>query len=471
MRDAPPLRTEPSSAPPDPGERTHRVREAFVELLGSACVLPAPKTAWKVGSVAPAALLTPPSEEQVAACLRVATERGWSLVPAGAGSWLSGGTPVRRADVVLSVGRMDQIVQYEPGDLTLTAGAGLSLGGLDRLVSREGQWLPMDPPGNDVGTLGGTLATASAGGLATAYGAPRDLVLGVRLVTGVGRGLRLGGRVVKNVAGFDLVKLAVGSWGTLGVITEATFRLFPRPQQDICLVCRAERLEALLPGATRVARGRVMPASVQLLERMGTDDAGAREALLIVRLVGLDERVAREASIVESALGPLTPSRVDARAPEGTALLEQLRRVDDQCDVSLRLVGPVAELPDLLTVARSAGRLRPGKDELAGTPHRIAVDALRGSVTVGISRIRVDPPWAEHWAERIRALRTNVEYRDGSLTAHGHEAVIAQAGAWGQVGGALRLMKGLEAQFDPGGILSPGRLFSEEADRAGVDGV
>jgi glycolate oxidase FAD binding subunit len=441
-------------------DRRSRVREAFQRLLGADAVQLG-YGRWKSGAQPPPTVLTPSSENQVSECLRIAAESGWSIVPAGVGSWLGAGNSVRSPDAILSVSRLDRIVQYEPADLTLTAGAGLSLGGVDGVASEQGQWLPLDPPGLEEGTLGATLVTASAGGLAMAYGAPRDLVLGLRVVTGDGRALRLGGRVVKNVAGFDLVKLLVGSWGTLGVITEATFRLFPRPQQELCLVSRCERLEDLLDGARRVAHARILPAALELLERPAAE--GHREALLVVRLVGLEERVAREAALLEAALAPLEVARVDGRSGEGAELVSAIRHVEEDADLTLRFVGPVAHLAELLTVARAAGRLRPGHDELTSAPYRVAVDGLRGSLRLVIPRVRVDPPWAERWAARTLELRANAEFRDGSLTiAKGPAAVVDGCGTWGKSGGTARLMAGLKAQFDPGGILSPGRLSFEE---------
>ena len=450
-------------------ERLVRVREGFARLLGADAVESSPNGHLVMGPLSGVPVLFPRSEEEVAACLRLATERGLGIVPAGAGSWLQGANSVGRTDAVLSVSRLDQIVQYEPADLTLTTGAGLALDGVDRLVSQERQWLPLDPPGVEQGTLGGTLATGSVGGLGLAYGAPRDLALGLRLVTGDGRVLRLGGRVVKNVAGFDLVKLAVGSWGTLGVITEVTFRLFPRPQRELCLVCRAGTIEELIPAARRVARSRIAPAAVEVLERPTQEARGsAREALLVVRVLGLDERVSNEAAtlasmIIEAAPGDTAVEQGDARSEDGAQLLRAIRHVDDDADLGLRLMGPVAQLADLVTVARAAGRLRPGRDELAGTAYRLSVDALRGSVTLAVPRVRIDPPWADMWAERILELRENVERRGGSLTlTSGPADVVNRAGTWGRPGRTARLLKGLKAQFDPGGVLSPGRLAFEE---------
>jgi glycolate oxidase FAD binding subunit len=394
----------------------------------------------------------------------MASERGWKIVPAGAGTWLRAGNPVRAADAVLSVCRLDRIVQYEPADLTLTAGAGLTLGALDRVVAKEGQWLPLDPPGDDEGTLGATLATGSSGGLSVAYGAARDLVLGVRLVTGDGRALRLGGRVVKNVAGFDMVKLAVGSWGTLGVITEASVRLFPRPQREIWLLARGRRLEDMVDAARRVASAQVMPAAVELLEcPASTAPDAPREALLVTRIVGTAERAEREADLLEARMEAPDVERVEGEWSVGAAVSCDIRAIEEDAELTLRLSLPPVELTDLVVLARAAGRLGPGRDDVQSTPHGLAVDVLRGTLRLAVSRVRLDPPWSERWTERLRELRATLERRGGSLTVTSGPAEVVQGvGAWGNAGGAARLMAGLKGQFDPRGILSPGRWILEE---------
>jgi glycolate oxidase FAD binding subunit len=124
------------------------------------------------------------------------------------------------------------VVSYVPGDLTLTVRAGTTLAEIERITEENDQWLPLDPFGTDDGTIGATIATASAGPLATSFGLPRDLLLGLEFVNGRGEIVRAGGKVVKNVAGFDLSRLLTGSWGTLGVITEVTVRLYARPKVD-----------------------------------------------------------------------------------------------------------------------------------------------------------------------------------------------------------------------------------------------
>ncbi|HTE45690.1 MAG TPA: FAD-binding protein [Gemmatimonadaceae bacterium] len=160
-----------------------------------------------------------------------AIQRGVGLRIIGAGTWLGAGRPVHASES-LTTSDDAGITEYVPGDLTLTARAGTSLGEIRDATTAHGQWLALDPFGSDEGTLGATVATGSAGPLRTFFGSPRDLLLGVEFVTGAGVVARGGGRVVKNVAGFDLSRLFAGSWGTLGVITEVTLRLHARPEAD-----------------------------------------------------------------------------------------------------------------------------------------------------------------------------------------------------------------------------------------------
>lgn len=147
------------------------------------------------------------------------------------GQWLDAGRP-GRISAKLAIDALSGVVEYTPGDLTLTARAATSLQEIARVTARERQWLALDPFGSLEGTIGATIATASAGPLAHAFGTPRDHVLGIEVVTGDAKVVRAGGRVVKNVAGFDLARLFTGSWGTLGVITEVTVRLRALPEVD-----------------------------------------------------------------------------------------------------------------------------------------------------------------------------------------------------------------------------------------------
>jgi FAD/FMN-containing dehydrogenase len=314
----------------------------------------------------------------------------------------------------------------------------------------------VDPPGTDDGTLGALLATGSSGGLALAYGAPRDLVLGLRMVTGDGRVLKLGGGVVKNVAGFDLVKLAVGSWGTLGVITEVSSRLYPRPQRQLWLVSSSARLEDLVDAARLAASAPFLPAGITLLEQPSA--SGPRAATLAVRLAGADVRVEREARVLEERLGHLRLERWEGASPAAAGLLEGIRLLEDGAELSLRLSLRASELSALVAAARSLGRVGHGREELAGGAVRLAVDVLGGSLRVAVPHVRPDPPWDEAWAERLRELRGTLERAGGSFTLlNGPPALAGRVQPWGSVSAAAaRIMGRLKAQFDPAGILPIG---------------
>jgi glycolate oxidase FAD binding subunit len=171
------------------------------------------------------------SVDAVRDAIRDASHARTTLRISGRGTWLDAGRPVQAAES-LSTRELAGITAYVPGDLTLTALAGTTLSEIRAATAANDQWLALDPYGTDDGTLGATVATGSAGPLVTSFGRARDLVLGIEFVTGMGVVARAGGRVVKNVAGFDITRLFTGSWGTLGVITELTVRLHARPETD-----------------------------------------------------------------------------------------------------------------------------------------------------------------------------------------------------------------------------------------------
>lgn len=177
----------------------------------------------------------PETSEALAELIREA--RG-GLRIRGAGTWLDAGHPVR-AEQTVSLGAFKGVRHYVPADLTISIGAATTLAELDAVTREQGQWCPLLPWGDDRGTVGATVATASAGPFASSLGRPRDQVLGLECVDGLGRIIRAGGRVVKNVAGFDLTRLMVGAWGTLGVLTELHLRLRARPPVDATWVLRA----------------------------------------------------------------------------------------------------------------------------------------------------------------------------------------------------------------------------------------
>jgi len=217
------------------------------------------------------------------------------------GSWLLAGRPCEGE--VLDVSALCGVIDYEPGDLTLTAYAGTTLQELDRITGAERQWLALDPHAAPEATIGATVATASDGPLASTFGRVRDLVLGLECLTGTGERVRAGGRVVKNVAGFDLVRLHTGAWGTLGVITEVTMRLRARPEIDRVFAICADDRTSLERRLAPLADLPIAPLTLELLNAPFAASLGLESRLcLLVRLGGNADRVAAQRRALD-ALG------------------------------------------------------------------------------------------------------------------------------------------------------------------------
>jgi glycolate oxidase FAD binding subunit len=233
------------------------------------------------------------------------------------------------ADTTLTLSSMRGVTQYEPGDFSLTARAGTTLGEIADVAGREGQWLTLQPHGTIDGTIGATIATASWGPLASAYGTPRDHLLGCEVVTGIGEIIRAGGRVVKNVAGFDLARLMTGAWGTLGVITEVTVRLRAQPEVDRTLaVALGDADFGACDGAVRWLRTTpYRPLAAELCSAATSERIGLeRRTLFLVRLGGNDPLVrAAERAVAELgttvAVDAAVWERLRASEPAGAAVV------------------------------------------------------------------------------------------------------------------------------------------------------
>jgi len=444
------------------------VREILAGVVGPDTLRPEGEAEqWRTGpgpGGLPAAVLLPASEEELAQVLGVAGEEGWPVMPAGSGRWLEGGGS---SDVilVLSTRRIREMDVYEPADLTFTAGAGLTLAELTAATAPNGQWLPLDPPGWAVGTLGAAVAIGGNGSLRHLYGTARDHILGLTLVSGEGEILRWGGRVVKNVAGFDMTRLFTGSWGTLGVITSVSGRLFPIPERDVTLVFRCEDAKRLAPAARSVALSSMPVAAVELLHPLRSggvlpneastaeDDAG-----LVVRLLGSEAVVGEmEARLRRDLAGELSePDRLSGEASR--AVHAGLGDWEAGADLVARLRLLPSELPTLLAEAESLGRLTressEGDSRCSITSH-VGAGVLRFAVWGMPSTNGVQ----DHWSSALAELRGRLENGGGSLVlSRGPEAVTRRIGAWGGRGEEAPLVDGLKAEFDPHGIMAPGRL-------------
>lgn len=287
------------------------------------------------------------STRDIADRVREAAARGDRLRITAGSSWLDAGRPVRSA-TPLALRDLSGIVEYVPGDVTLTALAGTPLAEIERATTAERQFFPLDPYGTLAATIGAAVATASCGPLAHAFGGPRDLVLGVEAVTGEGTVIRAGGRVVKNVAGFDLTRLLTGAWGTLGVITEVSVRLraLPETEESIAIAVRDDSTADCAALLTRIRETPVAPWCLELLSpalaaRLGV----ASRTVLIARLAGNAESVQGQLAALRS-LAPV------AHIAEG--VWSALRECESAGAAVVRLSARPSRIGELWNAARGA---------------------------------------------------------------------------------------------------------------------
>ena len=420
------------------------------------------------------AVVFPETVEEVQETVRAAGQSGVQVVPAGSGSWLRAGGWTLETPVVVSTARLNAVCDYEPADLTLTAGAGVGWEELTAMLASNGQWLPLDPPGVGAGTLGGVVACGVSGPLQARYGAVRDNVLGVEVVTGDGRRLKLGGRVVKNVAGYDLVRLTTGSRGSLGIVTRLSMRLFPRPATAATLLFQGN-LSGALATARAVCTSTLPPCAVELLvgagpgrgagrahEGNGRAHGGDAEATVAVRLGGGPAEVDALCAQVEGLAG--RPPSQQLRDADSRAFHDDRTRWEDGAQIVVRL----AALPSHLDrTVEWAGQLAADLDGGQVCADAVGgVARVKGSCGAPLAGARTDAPAeAALFAERAARIRGQVEALGGTLTFSQAPEPLAFKAGWATAPGwaaapayaspspppnrGQHLARRLKAHFDP----------------------
>jgi len=453
--------------------------DAVLRALASAC--PAARAAEAgdaVAGVAPRYAASPASVAEASAVMRVAAEQDLTVVARGSGSRLDWGAPPRSCDLVVDTLRLDQVVEHAAGDLVARVQAGVGLRRLGEMLAAAGQQLAIDvaPGANGQGpagtaTVGGTLATGTAGPRRLRYGTPRDLVIGITVVRADGTVASSGGKVVKNVAGYDLGKLFAGSYGTLGLITEAVFRLHPLPTAaayttvdgaapaDTYRAVAAAAASELAPTAVEISRaGRGHPVRVGVLLEGDPDGVGERVAHL---------RALLGAGAVTSPDAPGWWGRTEpSPGPGGTAAADGAGQAEGPAAAGtlIRVAFWAAALPAVLAVIDGAA-------EASGLDPLVAGSAAAGVIYVGLGA--GDGPAAV--AAFVSALRDAITRGDAdarpatapvpdsppvlasAVVVHAPPPVRELVDMWGPVPG-LPLMRAVKDQFDPGHRLAPGRF-------------
>ena len=432
--------------------------DAIPEPLARACAVVRPAgEADAVGGVQPGAVAFPANVQEAAGVLKAAAGLGLTVLARGTGTRLHWGNPPENCDLVIDTTRLDQVVEHAAGDLVATVEAGVRLDKLAEVLAKAGQRLTLDPAGG--GTVGGVLATGAAGPLRLRYGSPRDLLIGITVVRPDGTVAKSGGKVVKNVAGYDLGKLFAGSRGTLGLITQATFRLHPVPAEVAYITgeCSAavDACEALSTAMTSPAS----PVAAEL------DWPSASEPVrFCFALEGTKAGVAERAAALTGLLGADVAPAAHQQPPpwwgtgpaaqrDGTVLQVAFWPGDlGMVLAEIRAAAEGAGLDPAVGGAAAAGVLYvalPDSQEPAAIASMVAV--LRGAVGHGLPAEPGPPPQERSRSAEGPPARANV------TVLHAPAAVAALIDLFGPVP-SLSLMRAIKRQFDPARTMAPGRF-------------
>ncbi|MEH1889792.1 MAG: FAD-binding oxidoreductase [Nostoc sp.] len=383
----------------------------------------------------PSCIVYPRSQQQLAAVIATAHSNNWRVLPCGNSSKLNWGGLVKGIDVVVSTERINQLIEHAVGDLTITVEAGMKFSHLQALLAKSRQFLALDPTAPELATIGGIVATGDTGSLRQRYGSVRDQLLGITFVRADGQVTKAGGRVVKNVAGYDLMKLLTGSYGTLGFISQLTFRLYPLAEASGTVVLTGTA-EAVSQAADILRGSGLTPVQADLLSTKLVSSLGLGEGLgLIARFQSISESVKEQSNRVLEVgqkLGLNGTIYVDGdEASLWQRLQERIHYTATESVITCKIgVLPTAAVEILTQV--ELGLIHIGS---------------------GLGLLQLEGK------NQVLKVRDRTQAHRGFLTIlEAPVAVKEQIDVWGYTENALPLMRRIKEQFDSKNILSPGRF-------------
>jgi glycolate oxidase FAD binding subunit len=404
----------------------------------------------------PEAAVFPANVDEVRAVVALAAESDVPVIPWGGGTAASAGTPAPRAGLVLGLRRLDRVLEHEPGDLTVTVEAGRTMAALQAALRERGQWLSLDPPDDARATLGGVLAANASGPRRHLYGTARDLLIGLTVVTAEGVLVRGGGKVVKNVAGYDLPKLFVGSCGTLGVIVELTVKLRPRPDDERLVAVTFDRVKDAGAAVRAVMASDLIPNAIELLdgEAARALGLGAPPAALLLGLDGLAEQVAWQAD----ELARLVPA-FGGRGPRTLApeLWPRLATAAQAAFATPAAVMRLCVLPtQVAEVVEQGSGLARGRGFASAWTAHAGVGVVTGALALEGGRHEVGAV-----ADVLRGWRGIAHACAGYAVLDAAPLAVKEAvGVWDDGGAAGRIMQRIKRELDPKNVLNPGRFVA-----------
>jgi glycolate oxidase FAD binding subunit len=417
-----------------------------------------------VDGVAPLLAVWPGSQEEVAAVVAACSASEAAMACFGGGTEMGLGNPPGKLDVVVCLERLTRIVELDAANLNVSAEAGVKLADLQAALREKREFLPLDPPQEERVTVGGLVAANASGPSRLLYGTARDWVLGLRVVLPSGERIRCGGKVIKNVSGYDMNKLFIGSMGTLGVVTEVTFKLLPLPARRAAVVGSFPELAQAAAVVARALGSHLLPEAVEALDAQALRLTEAELGLgaprgygLAVALAGSRETVERQARDFERLFAE--------GGAAATAVLDAARGEAAWCairDVQQRLGGTPAErvvVKIAVPIARTLELLASAEGLARRAGCRAAVTAHAGS---GIVRgaFLAGGDGLGGFRDGLEALRRQAEGAEGSLVVETAPVALKRSlDPWGRPRDAFSVMRRVKSEFDPRGLMSPGRFL------------
>ena len=437
------------------------VAEQLADLIGPGAVVDVGQLpGYTIGAFLPTAVARPENIEGVRAVVSWAHRSGMALYPVGGRTMTQLGNPPTRPGIALDLSRLNRVVDFQPADLTVSVEAGITIKQLDAALAQDGKHVPIAVSSGRRATVGGTLATGTSGPLRSAYGLPRDWLIGLNVVGPDGNATKAGGKVVKNVTGYDLNRLYTGSLGTLGIITEATFKLAPAPSEWAVIIASFPDPSSAGAAGQKLQEQVYAPLGLVVLTGAAATrislwpfsaaDGAIAVAMIGGRLASTNRRIGDTVAMWRGLAGSIDTLHGD----EATGMIDDITDLPSEGEsppnISVRINAPPSTLKDVLCLGQTALAN-------AGPPAVIA------DVGFGGGRLL----WWENAAESdagdiaagLRDIQTvATALGGGAIVERCPEQVKNHIDVWGEPSSGMAIMRRLKRQFDPDNILNPGRF-------------
>ena len=446
------------------------VSQQLADLFGQDIALPTEGLdEYAIDGVTPGAVAKPSNRDVVAEIMRWAASERVSVFPRGGGTQIALGNVPDRVDLVLDLSSLCHVLDYQPADLTVTVEAGIPLRSLQKALAQGGKYLPLEAPLADQATVGGIIAASTSGPLRFSYGSPRDWLIGISVVGASGVETKAGGRVVKNVTGYDLNKLYAGSLGTLGVIVEANFKLSPLAADSGAIAARFPSLPEGIGAVDNLLRQVYAPLGVQLMDGRAARQLDGDVSVAVADGLEIDGSVA-------VAFYAGRPSGLKRRLDEGKRSLAESGATDlvtlgqDETATTLEQLTDLGWSHATLPYLAIKASVPPSKlAQLVERCHQeVAMGLPPGVIAypgVGIVRLLWWADTISDWVEDSLVFSTIAHIRE-QVQATGGLTVVERCplplkkliNVWGEAPPGLDIMRNIKERLDPLGVLSPGRF-------------